>query len=313
MEDPHEICSVIGLDGLRYFLEVNELLTIHIWPQVPSAVPPSHLESSGAEIRVEEVREALSWPGVVDLGEVMAIDQVLENEPRMKGMIDAARQSRQSIEGDEVDSYAAAGAASDHEVHPEDFLEKLRRGITVQLRVGGWWQNDFQAMVLEELRRKLNTRSLMLVSDDRHPRDLQEFGAMDYNVRCAMERGIPVVKVMQMATINLACHFGQMRECGEIAPGRLADIFLAKDLDWLQIETVIANGQPFSHKGERMNVLSALEAPASVRDTVRLPHLLGGDDHHRFCHKPSSINIISPICSKTSQTHRPFFPSATMP
>ncbi len=310
MEDPHEICNVIGLDGVRYFLEENARLPINIWPQIPSAVPPSDLETSAADIGADEVWEALAWSGVVGLGEVMAIDQVLGNEARLRGMIDAARQRRQSVEGHalrlrghEAGAYAAAGVASDHEAHPQDFLDKLRRGMAIQIRVGGWWQNSFQEMVAEALKGGLDTHSLMLVSDDRHPCDLQKLGSMDYNVRCAIESGVPAIQAVQMATINVACHFGQTQEFGEIAPGRLADILLISNLHELQVVTTIANGQIVSRNDKKMAGYSDLDIPSYVCDTVRLSHMLTREDF--LVRAPSGttrVEIILPSYSRPTGT-----------
>ena len=285
MEDPHEICNVIGLDGIRYFLEAGSDLPMKIWPQVSSAVPPSDYETSGGDIGPEEADEAFHWPGVVGIGEVMTIQEVLDNQPRIRGIIDKGLEHRQPVEGHAaslrgryVDAYASAGIGSDHETQPADVLDKIRRGIAVQLRTANWWEESFKRMIESILELNLDTRSVMVVTDDRHAGDLLALGSMDFNVRTAIQCGVPPIQAVQLATINPAMHFGLEQEIGEITPGRLADILLVPDLQEMRIAATIASGKIVARDGKLLINLLTSDIPSYASQSIHFPRLIRAED-----------------------------------
>jgi adenine deaminase len=285
MEDPHELCNVIGLDGVEYFIDANERLPLKIFTQVPSAVPPSPFETSGGDIDAADMARAFQWPLVLGIGEMMNIDEILANEPRFHKMISTGHALRQPVEGhangvagSRLDAYTASGIGSDHEIAAEDFLAKLRRGLAIQLRSHSWWQETFEEVVGQVLVQGLDTHQIMLVTDDRDANEFHEIGGMDANLRQAISLGLDPITAIQMATLNPARHFGLLHEVGLIAPGRLGDVLLVEDLQNLQASAVIANGELIAREGELLTSFAGERLPVYVRDTVRLPHKLTAED-----------------------------------
>ena len=227
--DPHEIANVLGLEGLRMVWEEVRELPLKVFLCVPSCVPASRpeFETAGAELGPEEVREALSWPGVVALGEVMNYPGVLSKDEELLEKIRAALRAGKAVEGHsdnivgaELCAYASAGISSCHEATgPAEVAERLRMGMYAMIREGSAWK-DLAACIKAITDMGLDHRRAVLVTDDRHPEDLLEEGHMDFVVRRAVEEGLDPVRAIQMATINPAEHYGLDHYIGAIAPGR---------------------------------------------------------------------------------------------
>ncbi len=309
MEDPHELCNVIGLDGVRYFLEAGEGLPLKIYTQVPSAVPPSSFETSGGRIDPKDMARAFQWPRVLGIGEMMNIDEILANQPRFQEMISTGFAFRQPVEGHanqvsgaRLDAYTAAGIGSDHEISPDDFLGKLRLGLAVQLRSHSWWQSAFEEIIGRILVENLDTHQIMLVTDDRDANEFHQIGGMDANIRQAIALGIPPITAVQMGTLNPARHFGLLHEVGLIAPGRLGDVLLVDDLQNLRVRATIANGRLIARDGQMLIHLPGDKLPRYVRETVRLPRRMAAEDFRvRSPKHGSQVEVKLPSYSKPNQ------------
>lgn len=277
--DPHEIANVLGLRGVRMMLEEAAVQPIHVWVQVPSCVPSAPgLETPGAEIGPDEVAEAMTWPGVIGLGEVMNFPGVYLGDEKMHAEMAAARRAGRVIGGHYASpdlgrpfhGYAAGGPEDDHEgTRLEDAIARVRQGMKVMLRLGSAW-HDVAEQIRAVTERGLDPRHFILVTDDSHSGTLVHEGHMDRVVRHAIEHGAPPITAIQMATINPAEHFGVDREVGQIAPGRAADLLLVGDLKDFVVERVYARGRWVAEGGRLLLDMPAYAYPAQVRSTVRL-------------------------------------------
>ena len=277
--DPHEIANVLGLAGVKLMHDEAMGLPINVHVQMPSCVPSAPgLETPGAEIGPAEVAEAMSWPNIIGLGEMMNFPGVVAGDPKMLAEMAATARAGKVIGGHYASpdlgrafhAYAAGGPADDHEgTRAEDAIARVRLGLRAMLRLGSAWY-DVAAQVKAILENRIDSRNFILCTDDSHSATLVNDGHMDRVVRHAIAQGLAPITAIQMATLNPAQHFGVEREIGSIAPGRRADIVISSDLVTLPIETVIAAGRVVAEHGKLTAEIPPYAYPASVRGTVRL-------------------------------------------
>jgi adenine deaminase len=285
--DPHEIANVLGLQGVRLMVAEAAIQPIHVWVQMPACVPSAPgLETAGASIGPEQVAEAMAWPGIIGLGEMMNFPGVIAGDPAMHQEMAETRAAGKRIGGHYASAdlgrpfhaYAAGGPQDDHEgTRLEDALARARQGLKVMMRLGSAW-HDVAAQLPAITERGLDPRHFILVTDDSHSESLINDGHMDRVVRHAVQLGADPMVALQMATLNTAEHFGVDREVGQIAPGRYADILLVEDLRQLRPELVIAKGQLVAEAGRLTVDLPAYEYPPQVKSTVHLPRPLTAAD-----------------------------------
>ncbi|MDX6748519.1 adenine deaminase [Geminicoccaceae bacterium 1502E] len=286
--DPHEIANVLGLEGVRLMHdEAVALPAGNVFVQMPSCVPSAPgLEHAGAAIGEAEVAEAMAWPRIIGLGEVMNFPGVAGNDPTMAGEIAATMQAGRTVGGHYASpdlglafhGYVAGGPADDHEgTRVEDAVARVRQGMRAMLRLGSAWY-DVASQVKAITEQGLDSRNFILCTDDSHAGTLVHDGHMNRVVRHAIQQGLKPVTAIQMATLNAAQHFGLERELGSIAPGRIADIIITSDLPTLPIETVIAQGRVVAEHGRLSLDIGAHRYPERVRGTVRLGRPLSGAD-----------------------------------
>lgn len=285
--DPHEIANVLGLDGVRLMNEEAQGLPINVLVQVPSCVPSAPgLETAGAELSAEDVAEALAWPNVIGLGEMMNFPGVAGNDPKMMAEIAATQDARLTVGGHyasphlgrEFHAYAAGGPADDHEgTTVDDAIARVRQGMRAMLRLGSAWY-DVAAQIKAVTESGLDPRNFLLCTDDSHSGTLVHDGHMNRVVRHAIAQGLKPVTAIQMATLNTAQHFGLEREIGSIAPGRRADLIVTSDLAALPIEMVFARGELMAENGALARDIPAYVYPESARNTVHLGRLLAAAD-----------------------------------
>ncbi|MFP3227738.1 MAG: adenine deaminase [Caldisphaera sp.] len=252
--DPHEIGNVLGYEGVKLFIEESKYALPRIYFEVPSCVPAvdinKGLDSGGKIINNDDIREMMKSEKIIGLGEVMDFESVLQGEKEMLERIEIAKSSNKVIEGhapllnkEKLDSYLIAGASSDHESSiVEEALEKVRKGMYVFMREGSAWKNLNE---LSELitNYKIDSRRLILVADDINVVDLVENGHLDYLINRAIELGIDPIKSIQMVTINPAEHLHIDDKIGIIAPGRYADLVFSENLNKININTTIIEGE----------------------------------------------------------------------
>ncbi|KSV64455.1 adenine deaminase [Sinorhizobium sp. GL2] len=285
--DPHEIANVLGLDGVRLMNEEAQSLPINVLVQVPSCVPSAPgLETAGAELSAQDVAEALAWPNVIGLGEMMNFPGVAGNDPKMMAEIAATQDARLTVGGHyasphlgrEFHAYAAGGPADDHEgTTVDDAIARVRQGMRAMLRLGSAWY-DVAGQIKAVTESGLDPRNFLLCTDDSHSGTLVHDGHMNRVVRHAIAQGLKPVTAIQMATLNTAQHFGLEREIGSIAPGRRADLIVTSDLAALPIEMVFARGELMAENGTLARDIPAYVYPESARNTVHLGRLLAAAD-----------------------------------
>ncbi|OGR16432.1 MAG: adenine deaminase [Desulfobacterales bacterium GWB2_56_26] len=285
--DPHEIANVFGLPGVKLMVDEAAGQPIHVWVQIPSCVPSAPgLETPGATIGPTEVAEAMHWPGIIGLGEMMDFPGVFMSgeQPHLEML--TTRTAGKVIGGHYASldlglpfhGYAAGGPEDDHEgTRLEDAIARARQGMKVMLRYGSAW-HDVAEQVKAVTERGLDARHFLLCTDDSHAATLVEEGHMDRTVRHAIAEGVPPMQVLQMATINTAVHFGVSREVGMLAPGRFADILLVDDLQDFRARTVIAKGEILSKDGRLCLELPHHPQPAWVTGSVHLPRKVTAED-----------------------------------
>jgi adenine deaminase len=298
--DPHEIANVLGLPGVRLMHDEAAGLPVNVFVQMPSCVPSAPgLETPGAELGPAEVEEAMAWPNIIGLGEMMNFPGVIAGDAKMLAEIAATQRAGKTVGGHYASpdlglpfhAYAAGGPADDHEgTRAEDAIARVRQGMRAMLRLGSAWY-DVAAQVRAITESCLESRNFILCTDDSHSGTLVNDGHMNRVVRHAIAQGLKPITAIQMATLNTACHFGLERELGSIAPGRRADLFLTSDLVALPIEMVIARGRVMAEHGRLTAEIPPFAYPAGAKNTVRMKRELGADDF--AIHAPKGANEVT--------------------
>ncbi|EBA16908.1 adenine deaminase [Roseobacter sp. SK209-2-6] len=298
--DPHEIANVLGLEGVRLMHDEALLQPVNIFTQMPSCAPSAPgLETTGYEITAEDVSEAMSWPGIIGLGEMMNFPGVANGDPKMLAEIAATQRAGKTVGGHyaspdlgpDFAAYVAGGPADDHEGTCEaDAIARMRQGMRAMVRLGSAWY-DVEAQITAITEKGLDPRNFILCTDDCHSGTLVNDGHMNRVVRHAIDCGCDPLIAIQMATINTATHFGLERELGSITPGRRADVILTSDLKTLPIELVIARGRVVAESGSIKVECPHLDWPDSARGTVHLGHELTGKDFE--INAPEGANAVT--------------------
>ncbi len=277
--DPHEIANVLGLPGVRLMHDEAQTLPINVYVQMPSCVPSAPgLETPGATIGPEEVARAMTWPGIIGLGEMMNFPGVFLGDEKMHAEMAEAMKAGKIIGGHYASAdlgrafhgYVAGGPADDHEgTRLEDAIARARQGMKPMLRLGSAWY-DVAAQVKAITEMGLDSRSFILCTDDSHSGTLVHEGHMNRVVRHAIAQGLKPVTAIQMATLNTAVHFGVEKDIGSITPGRYADLILSSDLVTLPIELVIAGGVVLAENGRLTVSLPPYTYPDFAKNSVKL-------------------------------------------
>ena len=244
--DPHEICNVLGVPGLKFFLECAAVTVMDLRVQLSSCVPSTHLETSGARLEAEDLLPFKHHPKVLGLAEFMNVPGVLNKDPAVLAKLAAF--SDVQIDGHspllssyDLNAYIAAGVRNCHETtSAAEAREKLAKGMQILVREGTV-SKDLAA--LAELITTERAPFLALCTDDRNPLDIAEEGHLDYLIRAAIARGVRPLDAYRAATWSAARHFGLV-DRGLVAPGQRADIVLLEDLATCKVQSVICRGAP---------------------------------------------------------------------
>jgi adenine deaminase len=264
-----------------------EKMPIHVWVQVPSCVPSAPgLETPGSSISPEDVAEAMTWDGIIGLGEMMNFPGVFMGDEKMLEEMAETYSSGRVIGGHYASldlglpfhGYVAGGPEDDHEgTRTEDAVARVRQGMKVMMRLGSAW-HDVASQVRAVLDLGLDSRHFILCTDDSHSETLVEDGHMDRVIRHAIDQGLSPMKAIQMATINTAEHFRVDRDMGMIAPGRFADILLVNDLAQFSAEVVFSKGQRIAESGNLLVELPEFPYPDWATESVNIGKQLTADD-----------------------------------
>ena len=300
--DPHEIANVFGLRGVRLMVDEAAIQPIHVWVQMPSCVPSAPgLETPGASIGPEEVAEAMTWNGVIGLGEVMNSPGVYFNDEKMHAEMAATRAAGKVVGGHYASpdlglpfhGYAAGGPEDDHEgTRMEDAVARVRQGMKAMLRFGSAW-HDVAAQIRAVTEMGLDPRHFILCTDDSHSATLVGEGHVNRAVRQAIAQGLAPLRAIQMATLNPAEHFGLARQVGMIAPGRYADILILSDLAQFTIDTVIAKGKIASRGGRSLLPVPDFTYPEWAIHSVHLKQPLTAGDFR--LHAPADGRVTAHV------------------
>ena len=274
--DPHEIANVCGLNGVRYMLEQSSEIPLDVFVMMPSCVPATPFENSGAVIRAEGMGEMLGHPRVLGLGEMMDYPGVVGARQDVLDKLVVGGAGRMIdghgpvLTGKNLNAYVMAGVGTDHECSTEnEMLQRLRLGMYIQIREGSAAKN------LEALIKGVtpqNSRRVLFCTDDRHPGDILSEGHIDNNIRQAIRGGFSAVAAIRMATLNAAeCY--QLSHLGAIAPGYQADLIVFESLEEMRIAKVFKQGRLVAENGEAL--FAIVERPDDrVLNTVRLQKIV---------------------------------------
>lgn len=266
--DPHELANVMGLDGVRYAIEASRGVPLRVICTAPSSVPSAPgLEMSGAEFEGEEMREMLSWPEIAGVSEVMDMGGVLRQNRRMTEILTEGIASGKIIEGharglsgQALQAYMAAGVTSDHEItSAEDVIEKLRAGLTVEIR----GSHDYLLPGIVEAINKLPhiPQTLTICTDDVAPDYLLEKGGLNDVLRRLIQYGMDPVQAIRCATLNASYRI-RRPDLGLIAAGRTADIAVLADIREMSVEKVFVAGTLAASAGRMISPPAPFPIPS---------------------------------------------------
>lgn len=269
--DPHEICNVLGLEGVKLMDEDARRVPLKTMITTPSCVPAvPGFEDTGSAVGPADIAETMKWDSVVGLGEMMNFPGILSSSDHAHGEVAETLKADRVVTGHyslpETDrglnAYIASGVRCCHEsTRAEDALEKMRRGMYAMMREGSAW-HDLAALAPVVAEGSVDSRFAVIVSDDNHPNTLVEKGHLDYLIRRAIEEGIDAVTAIQMCTINCATCFRMDDELGSIAPGKCADIVFLKDLESIEVTRVMIDGTVVAEDGKPLFDPAPFEYPA---------------------------------------------------
>ena len=260
--DLHEIANVCGIEGIKFVTGWAQKLPLDMLLMIPSCVPATALETSGARINADDVRRLLAYPDVIGLGEMMNFPGVVSGDEEVLAKIIASEGRvidghAPGLGGKDLNAYMAAGILSDHESTTlEEGKEKLKRGMYLMIREGSSEKN---LSTLLPLVTDNTYKRCFFVVDDRGCADLLRQGDIDAVVRKAINEGLEPVRALQMATINSAEYF-RLHDRGGIAPGYLADLITITDLSKLEIDRVFYKGKLVAKQGKPLFALPQLKA-----------------------------------------------------
>lgn len=255
--DPHEISNVAGLEGLDFMLETTKNLTLSVYFMLPSCVPATDLDESGAVLNAEQLRPYYGDPRVLGLAELMNAYGTVRCDPKILQKIRDCTEAGKIVDGHapllsakDLNAYIAAGVQSDHECsNIEEAMEKLRRGQYIMIREGTAAKN---MEALMPLFREPYCSRCMLVTDDKHPGDLLQGGHIDYIIRKAIAAGVDPVVAVRMGTL-VPCQYFGLAHSGAVAPGYTADLIVLSDLEKFTVEQVYKKGKLVAQQGRMLH------------------------------------------------------------
>ncbi len=291
--DPHEIVNVCGLKGLDYMMEAAKGTALDIKFMLPSCVPATPFENSGAVIDAEAMKTPIEKEEILGLGEFMNFPGVIHADgPTLDKLVLAQNQNKlidghaPGLKGKEMNAYAAAGILADHECETvEDMQERIRCGMYVMLRDGSAChdlRNLLKGLTPE------NARRCILCSDDRQPRTMLHEGHLDNHLRICVEEGLDAMTAIRMATLNASECFG-LNDRGAIAPGKRADLVLVEDLQNFKVRKVWTAGQLAAEDGHYLPEVKRVDA-SCVKGSVLLKDF--SQEKLKMHLKSSHVNVI---------------------
>lgn len=292
--DPHEIANVLGMEGIKYMLSSSVDAMLGVYVMLPSCVPSTNLETSGAMLSSHDLSLLLNDERILGIAEIMNYPGVINKDEELLKKIAIANNKiidghAPFLSGKNLYAYISAGIRSDHESSDiQEAREKLRAGMFVMIREGTAAKNLKSLICLVN---NSNSRKFLFVTDDRHLDDIEVEGHINYLVKKAIEYGVEPLKAIQMATINAAEYFG-LKNLGAILPGYLADIIIFDDFKKMNIKMVFKNGVLVSKEGQIIDGIIK-EYKEKLRGTINVRWI----EHDDFALKAETkkarvINVI---------------------
>jgi adenine deaminase len=269
--DLHELTNVVGTAGINYVLKAAKKIPLDLHVMVPSCVPATHLETSGAIVTTKDIARLLKKPGVIGLGEMMNFPGVIFGDESVRSKIKATDGKpidghAPGLSGLDLNAYISAGIGSDHEsTRLAEAKEKLARGLHIMIRDGSTEKNLAELLPLVTDK---TYKRCMFVVDDRSCSDLKRDGDIDAVVRKAIALGLDPVRAIQLATINPAEYFG-LRQTGAIAPGYSANVLVVDNLETFDITDVYFKGKLVATNGEALFKVKG-RAPSRLRKSMNV-------------------------------------------
>ena len=291
--DPHEIANVCGLDGLKYMIAAAKKTKLKIIFAMPSCVPATDFEDSGAILNAEDMEEIFSDENIFGLGEFMNAPGIINCDEKAMNKILLAKKFNKLIDGHapnltgkNLNAYVAAGILGDHEcMTVAEMREKISRGMYILIREGSACHN------LRELLKgatEKNSRRLLLCSDDRQPKTIFEQDHINNHLKICVEEKINPITALQMATLNTAEAF-RIFDRGAIKPGNCADIVLLSDLKNFVAEKVFIDGELVADDGKYLPEIISQDI-STVRGSVRVKNFSA--ERLKMHLRKNSVNVI---------------------
>lgn len=295
--DPHEITNVCGMAGCEYIAKASQSVPLDVKIQLPSCVPATPFETSGAILNGKDIAENIVKDYIFGLGEFMNYPGVINCDPDVIQKLEAAHSSGKVIDGHapavygyDLNAYLCGGISTDHEcVLKEEIEEKISKGVYVHIRHGSSTQNLGNAKYITDG----NMRRFILCIDDRHAADLKEKGHLDDALRKLVANGLDPVRAVICATLNCAECYG-LKWRGAIAPFYLADLVVVDNLKNFNAKYVVKSGKLVAKDGKPLFDTSVRYLPASVLDTVHLKEMQASDFILKLKGKKAKAMTIEP-------------------
>ncbi|MGG0718500.1 adenine deaminase [Robertmurraya massiliosenegalensis] len=304
--DPHEIANVLGSQGIEYMLNASDNLPFDFYMMLPSCVPATQFEHSGAQLYADDLKPFYQHPRVLGLAEVMNFPAVFNGDKDMIRKISDSLLHGKKIDGhaaglsaNDLNVYMSAHITTDHEsTTAEEAKERLRRGMYLMIREGTVAKDLKQLLPVVNER---NSRRCLFVTDDKHLDDLLEEGSIDHNIRMAISLGLSPITAIQMVTINAAECFG-LENKGAIAPGYKADFLILNDLEVIDIASVYKDGREIVANGEIIDFPEGILLDTDhLKDTVQINEITVDDFQINL--ESSKSNVIEIIPNSLVTRH----------
>ena len=275
ISDCHEIANVKGLEGIKYMIESSKNLPLDVYIMLPSCVPATKFETSGAILEAEDLEELMQHKRVLGLGEFMNYQGVVFTDEDIIKKLELTDKYNKIVDGHgpiikekELNAYSLAGVKTDHEcMNHKEVLDRLRNGIYVAIREGSAAKNLLDLIGAVN---PLNERRFTFCTDDRHPKDILQEGHIDNNVRIAIKGGVDPVTAIRMATLNSAECYG-LKNLGAIAPGYIADFIIVDNLKDFNVLKTFKKGKQilddwYTHIEEDKELLEMVSNSVNIKD-----------------------------------------------
>lgn len=290
VEDPHEFANVLGIEGVQLFREEASRLPIRFFIRVPGHVPamPPEIETSGAELTVEQTRQMLDWEDSLQLAGDINYNLILSRDPEQLEKIRYCEEKHKTVGGqapslkdEQLNAFVCGGPEDSHvSANLEEVMDIQRHGLKAILTPKPFLfsPKDYGKLAALIREKNIDTRNIMFCTDDRQAHYVYEDGHLDCIVRQAIASGIEPLTAIQMATINVAEHLRIDRDFGSIAPGKIADIVILDDLNALRAGMVLVDGQIAAKNGSLIDSIAPFSYPKWAKDTVHLAKTITAED-----------------------------------